>query len=68
MTDEQSVVYTRGLLLQAEIRMQAMFAENMQRFITGASMAYNEQSFLALIDEFMIHHNGLMRNLTNDRS
>jgi ParB-like chromosome segregation protein Spo0J len=44
-------------LLQAEIEMNAMIAENKQREALGESMAYTEKDFLALVDKHGIHHN-----------
>jgi hypothetical protein len=44
-------------MLQAEIRMQGMIAENKLRTDNGQSIAYEEEAFEALINEFGIHHN-----------
>jgi hypothetical protein len=44
-------------LLQAEIEMNAMIAENKQREVFGHSMAYGDQSFMNLIEKYEIHHN-----------
>lgn len=44
-------------LLQAEIQMNAMIAENKQREILGQSLAYGEKDFMSLINEHKIHHN-----------
>lgn len=65
MNDEQNLIYIKGMLLQAEIKMQSMIAENKQREIEGKSMAYTEKDFLYLIDEFGVHHNSLVTNLVN---
>lgn len=67
MTDEENLVYIRGMLLQAEIRMQGMVAENMQRELLGQSMAYTGVDFEKLIEEFGIYHNGLVTGLANGR-
>ena len=64
MTEEQNLVYTRGLLLQAEIELQGMIAANEQRKLAGESPAYGEQAFLDIIDRHQVHHNGLVTNLT----
>ena len=37
--------------------MQAMIAENKIRELNGNSLAYNEKSFIDLIEEYNIHHN-----------
>jgi hypothetical protein len=57
MDNERELLYFKMQLLQAEIRMQGMIAENKQRECTGQSMAYVEEDFMALIDEYRIHHN-----------
>ena len=41
-------------LLQAEIKMNGMVAENKQREILGKSMAYGEDAFASLIQEHAI--------------
>ena len=57
MTDEKEILYFKMNLLQAEIRMNAMIAENKMREIRGDSPAYGEKAFTDLIDEYRIHHN-----------
>ena len=44
-------------LLQAEIEMNAMIAENKKREILGESIAYDEKDFMELIEKYGIHHN-----------
>lgn len=41
-------------MLQAEIEMNGMIAENKQREALGQSMAYSEQDFLDLIKSYKI--------------
>lgn len=50
MNDEQRLIYVRGMLLQAEIEMQAMIAENKIRESEGNAPAYGEQAFMDLIE------------------
>lgn len=57
MDSERELVYFKMQLLQAEIRMNGMIAENKQREVLGQSMAYTEEDFVKLIDEYRIHHN-----------
>jgi len=57
MNYEQDILYFKMNLLQAEIRMNAMIAENKIREISGNSPAYGEKAFMDLIDEYRIHHN-----------
>ena len=60
MTEEQNIVYTQGMLLQARITMEGMIAENQQRAHCGEQMAYTQKSFNALIEEYGIHHNAVI--------
>jgi len=53
----QNLVYFKMNMLQAEIKMQAMIAENKIRELNGNSLAYNEKSFIDLIEEYNIYHN-----------
>ncbi len=46
---EQDLLYFKMNLLQAEIEMNAMIAENKQREALGESMAYTEKDFMELI-------------------
>lgn len=64
MTPEGNVVYVRGMLLQAEIRMQGMVAENKVREQQGLSIAYDEKAFVDLIEELGVHHNSLVTQLS----
>jgi hypothetical protein len=57
MSDDFELVYFKMNLLQVEIAMNGMIAENRMREIAGASPAYGEDAFQALIDEYGIHHN-----------
>lgn len=57
MNHEDELLYFKMQLLQAEIEMQGMIAENKQREILGESMAYTYKDFDHLIDEYEIHHN-----------
>ena len=41
-------------MLQAEIEMNGMIAENKQREVLGQSMAYTEQDFLNLVKDYKI--------------
>jgi hypothetical protein len=57
VSDEKEILYFKMNLLQAEIRMNAMIAENKMREASGDSPAYGEKAFNDLIDEYRIHHN-----------
>lgn len=62
MSEEMRVVYVRGLLLAAEIEMNAMIAENKQREALGQSMAYTDDQFMALIEKYGVSHNAMLSN------
>ena len=44
-------------MLQAEIEMQGMIAENKQRELWLHELTYKEEDFKALIEKHNIHHN-----------
>lgn len=49
--------YRMTILLEATIEMEAMKAENKIRELSGKSLAYGEDQFMALINKHGIHHN-----------
>lgn len=57
MDHESELLYFKMNLLQAEIEMNAMIAENKQREALGESMAFNDKSFMDLIEKYSIYHN-----------
>jgi hypothetical protein len=54
---ESELLYFKMCMLQAEIEMNAMIAENKQREVLGESIAFNDRSFMELIEKYNIHHN-----------
>lgn len=64
MNDEQNIVYTQGRLLQAYITVEGMKAENQIRLHRGETPAYAEADFQEVIEEYGVHHNALLVNLT----
>ena len=64
MTDEQNIVYTNGILLQAYIECQAMIADNELSKQCGVTIKYDENDFKLLIEKYGVHHNALITNLT----
>ena len=56
MTSDAELTYFKMNMLQAEIAMNSMIAENRVREARGVSPVYGEADFLALIDEYGIHH------------
>lgn len=55
--NQQDLLYFKMNLIQAEIEMQGMIAENKIQEMKGESLFYNEKSFKALIEKHNIHHN-----------
>jgi len=55
--NEAELLYFKMTLLQAEIEMQGMIAENKIQELKGEPLFYNEKSFNALIEKHRIHHN-----------
>lgn len=51
------LVHFQMRMLQAEVTMQAMIAENKQREFLGESVAYGESAFNNLINEYHIGYN-----------
>ena len=61
MTDEQKAAYVMGQAACLCAEIAGMQAENMQRAAVGASMAYKEEDFVAVIDKYECHHNAATR-------
>lgn len=57
MDNKHELLYFKMQLLQAEIEMNAMIAENQHRIICDNQTSYGEKDFMALIDKYGIHHN-----------
>lgn len=57
MDNEREMLYFQMELLQAEIEMQGMIAENKEREILKEEMKYREKDFMNLIEKHRIHHN-----------
>ena len=57
MSDDRDILYFKMQMLQAEIIMNGMIAENKWREQNGESVAYTYEHFNALIEEYGIHHN-----------
>ena len=66
MTDTSNIsriTYVQGRIVAANIEMQAMVAENNQRLALGQSMAYTDNDFMSLIDEYNLGHNALLTEI-----
>ena len=57
MDKDRDLLYFQMNMLQAEIEMNGMIAENKQREVLGESMAYRYEDFVDLIERYNIHHN-----------
>jgi len=57
MTDEQKAAYIFAQASCALIQAMGAFSENMQRNRLGQSVAYDENAFQGIIQEYGIHHN-----------
>jgi len=60
MDDAQKAAYIISQTACATIEAQGMAADNLQRHISGASLAYLEDDFAKLIKKYGIHHNGVI--------
>jgi hypothetical protein len=60
MTDEQKAAYVIAQSVSAFARICGMHAENRQREATGFSLAYGEEAFAAVPDEFGLGHNSVV--------
>ena len=54
---DTELTYFKMNLLQAEIEMNAMKAENLRLKMIDESPKYNEKDFMNLIDKYGIYHN-----------
>lgn len=59
--------YVISMSIAAMIRAMGMQAENMQRFLDGNSIAYTEEAFNNLIDEYGLHYNNIVTLLQGDK-
>lgn len=57
MDGEREILWFKMNMLQAEIEMNAMIAENKRRELQGEALAYNECHFMDLIEQHGIHAN-----------
>jgi len=57
MDEDRELLYFKMNMLQAEIEMNSMIAENKWREMMGNSIAYGEDAFVNLIEKYGIHHN-----------
>jgi len=61
MTTEQQAAYVNGQVACAMIEAMGMQAENKIRELQGGFPPYGEDDFAKVIEEYNIHHNGVMR-------
>lgn len=60
MTPEQQAAFVNAKAAAALIKAMGMVAENQHRLACGNSVAFGEDSFNALIEEYGIHDNAMM--------
>jgi len=60
MTDEQKAAYIMGQAAGAMARIAGMQAENAHRVSCGQSVAYGEEAFEKVGQDFIIHHNDVI--------
>lgn len=60
MTNEQKAAYVFAQSVAATAAIEGMKAENAIRESEGKSLAYDGPAFLAVIEEYGIHHNGVL--------
>ena len=61
----QNIAYVNSQIASALIELESMKAENMQREHLGQSMAWDESSFMSLIDKYQLGHNAVLTNFQN---
>jgi hypothetical protein len=67
VNDLRNITYFQMQLLQAQIEMQAMIAENQHRISIGESIAYGEEAFNSLIEKHGVHHNSFVTQMNEGR-
>lgn len=55
--EDRDLLYFKMNMLQAEIEMNAMIAENKWRESIGQTIGYGEDAFMGLIEKHGVHHN-----------
>jgi hypothetical protein len=60
VTPEQAAAYVHAQSVAATATIESMKADNCMRQHRGEYPAYGEESFLAVIDEYGIHHNAII--------
>ena len=66
MTDEQRLLFIRGRLLEAEIRMNGMIADNKICEARGETPRYEFEHFEKLINDNNLSHNELLTSIRGD--
>jgi len=60
MTGQQKAAYVFAQAVCALAEIEGLKAENMQCEAFGIPMAYDEDAFVAVIEKYGIHHNGVL--------
>jgi len=64
MTEEQKAAYVMSQMICAQAKIEGMRAENTLREMRGEALAYSDEDFFAVIEEFGIHQNAVMKVFT----
>lgn len=66
MNEEQRTTFVKSQITCAMIEMESMKAANTYREMRGETIAYNESSFMSLIDKYAIGHNSVILTLRGE--
>ena len=61
----ENITYVNSQIVSAQIEMEAMKAANAEREHRGQSQAWDEDSFISLIDKYQLGHNSVLTNFMN---
>ncbi len=60
MNENEKAAYVQAQATAALIEAMAMVSENFERYRKGQAIAYNQDAFMSLLDNYGLHHNNLM--------
>jgi len=63
MDKDQRIAYINAMVVCAQIEAMGMQAENKYREECGKQIAYDEKSFMDVINKYGIHHNAVIEYL-----
>ncbi|MEA3242868.1 MAG: hypothetical protein U9Q19_05430 [Pseudomonadota bacterium] len=65
MTPEQAAAYVHAQAVAATAAIESMKAANTLREMQGKTIAYDEQAFLSVLEQYGLHHNAVMTTFQN---